>query len=472
MDEKRIEIKIDANKLKGFLVFRPVSGNTKPVTSDEIMDALRLPGIKFGIREDKIQEFVMNPVAGVPYQVVVGTPPQHGKDAEILYNFDFEMLQTYSSGKILKSQRGIYRTFLVKKGQMIAKKAPATEGSSGKDIFATEIPPKPGKDKSLIAQFGRNIAVDESGTKAYATAEGILKYEGEKVHVDEVLVFPGDLDVDVGTIEFEGSVIVEGMVIPGTLIKARDNIQIAQVVEASTLIAGHDIEIAAGVKGRGKAYICAGRDIKARFVENAELIAGRDVLVDSAIMNSNVKAKRNVQVLGQPGELIGGFVSASQKVIANRIGSDMNITTTVEVGLDPDLRQRMQLINAQISLDQENLSKLTKIVRTLREMKEKMGDDFPKDKLELLVKSINSINTLNSQIPNLAEEYQELQDRMNESMTGSTVIARQILHAGVEVTMRDRKFYASRDFEKAVLVLEEGEIRMGGYRGEESEQDD
>lgn len=468
MGVKRIEVKVDTNKLKGFIVFHPIEGDDSAVSVDEIHEALRVQGIKFGIIEERLQSFIQNPTPSVPVPVVSGTPPQHGIDAQISFNFDYEKLVKYSSGKSGKHHAGAYKEFITKKGQLIARKTPATQGESGKDIYGSEIPPKPGKDKSLVAQFGKNIAVDETGSKAYALAEGILKYESEKVHVDEILVFSGDLDVNVGNIEFEGTVIVEGMVIPGMLIKARDDIKIAQIVEASTLVAGRDIEITSGIKGRGKAYIQAGRDIRARFVENAELESGRDIIIESAVINSNSRCKRNFMIMGKPGDLIGGFVSASQKVIANVIGSDMNVTTTIEVGVDPDLRQRMLLLNSQIALDKENLSKVTKIVRTLREMKEKMGNQFPKDKVELLVKSINSINTLNTQIPKLVSELEELQQRVEESLTGSTVIARQLLQAGVEITIRDRKFYASRDFEKAVLILEDGEIRMGGYRGDDA----
>ena len=120
---------------------------------------------------------------------------------------------------------------------------------------------------------------------------------------------------------------------------------------------GRDIEIEAGVKGRSKTFISAGRDAKVKFIENAELEAKRDIQISNAAVNSTVRSKRNVIVVGDPGSIIGGSVSAGHAVEANEIGSDMNLKTSVEVGIDPDMRQRAALLRSQIALNMDNLNK-------------------------------------------------------------------------------------------------------------------
>jgi hypothetical protein len=104
------------------------------------------------------------------------------------------------------------------------------------------------------------------------------------------------------------------------------------------------------------------------------------------------------------------------------------------------------------------------IVKKLKTLREKMKNQFPKDKLDMLLKSVQTINNLNVEIPKLKDELSETEKKIELMVSGAKIIAKNILYAGTEITIRDRKFYANRDYEKAILVLEDGEIRIGGYR--------
>ncbi len=460
----RVEVKTDSKNLNAFLVYRPVEGYDKPLTRDEVDDAINRMGIKYGVNDKAVGSFVENSTPDVPFPVAKGDPPKEAKDAQILYNFDFEKLKKYSTGKTSKYERNIYKEFIAKKGLLIAKRIPPKEGEPGKDVFGKTINPKKPKDKKLSPLKGENTAVDQDETKLVALTEGILRYENDKINVDKILMVNGDLDAGVGNVDFEGTVIIEGMVKPGFIVKAREDIQVKDIIEAATLIAGRDIEIDAGVKGREKAYLSAGRDISVRFVENAEFEAGRNIKINSATVNSSLKAKHDLYVNGKPGELVGGFSSAGHQIIANVIGSHMNIKTTVEVGIDPSLREKTTLLKSQIKVDEENLKKVQQIVKQLKTLKDKMGKNFPDDKLQMLLKSVHTINNLNVELPKLRSELEQIQERINVMVKGAKIVAKNRLHAGTEVKIRDRRFYANKDFEKSILVLEKGEIRIGGYR--------
>lgn len=465
--ERRVEIVVDTQKMNAFLIFHPLPDVVKNLDRGEVDDAINALFIKFGIHEERIRAFLENSIPEVPYPFAQGVLPEPSKDAEVIFNFDHEKLKLYCSGKISQKERNNYREFLVKKGSLIAKKIPAFAGKKGTDVFGNEVIPKPPKEKSLLPNKGDNTLIDEDGLKLLSAQDGVLRLDGEKITVDGILLIHGDLDAGYGNIDFEGSIVIEGMVMPGFVIKAREDIKVSDIVEAATLIAGKDIEINSGVKGRNKAFLSAGRDIKVRFVENAELEAKRDILVDSSAVNSILKAKRDVIVVGEPGSIIGGTISAGHIVEAKEIGSDMNLKTTVDVGIDPDLRQRATLLHSQVSMDYDNLNKLTMIVKKLRELKNALGDKFPADKIELLVKTINSINNLNAEIPRMQAEIEEIDIKIASAVTGARIIAQKVMKPGTEVTIRDRKFYTTRALEKVVLVLEEGEIRIGGYSGNE-----
>ncbi|HPE68189.1 MAG TPA: FapA family protein [Thermotogota bacterium] len=463
MSQKRIEVQIDSNKLNAFLVFHPVAGFDKPLSSEEVLDALRVKGIKFGADQEKLKQFLENPVPDVPFPFAKGIPPEESKDAQVLFNFDLEKLKLFSAGKMRGTQKKNFQRFLVKKGTLLVRRIAPKQGLPGKDVFGMTVPPRPPKDKTLNSLCGENTRLEDGGDQLLSTSEGILKWENDHVSVQKVFVVSGDVDAGLGNVEFEGTIIVEGMVKPGFVLKAKETIEVSEIVEAATLIAGKDILVHAGVKGRGKAYLSAGRDIQLKFVENAELEAGRDVLVESAAVNSSLKAKRDVKVVGKPGEIIGGMVSAAHQIHVNVFGSEMNVKTTVEVGVDPELREKIALLKSQIAVDQENLQKLNTIVKKLREFKNAMGEKFPKDKVEFLLKSINSINTINVQLPQLENELAACQRRLDLSVKGARIVVREVMNAGTEITIRDRKFYSTRVLKKVILVLEDDEIRVGGY---------
>lgn len=464
--ERRVEIIIDAQKMNAFLVFHPPDGDTRGPQKSEVDEVVQAQNIRFGIMEEKINAFLSTYIPGVPHPFARGILAQPCQDADIVFNFDMEQLKAFCSGKLSQSDKNLYRNFIVKKGTLIAKKIPAVEGKPGTDIFGSEVLPKAPKDKSLLIYKGKNTALIDNGLRLVSEGEGILQLEGERINVDNVLFVRGNVDVGIGNIEFEGSVIVEGMVMPGMVIKARDDIKVSDIVEGATLIAGRDIEIEAGVKGRSKTFISAGRDAKVKFIENAELEAKRDIQISNAAVNSTVRSKRNVIVVGDPGSIIGGSVSAGHAVEANEIGSDMNLKTSVEVGIDPDMRQRAALLRSQIALNMDNLNKLTQIVKKLRELRNTLGDKFPPEKIEYLVKSINAINNLNAETPGLQAELEDILGKIAESAVGSKIVARKLMKPGTEVTIRDHKFYATQAYEKVMLVLEDGEIRLGGYRPE------
>jgi len=466
--ERRVEIIVDAQKMNAFLVFHPQDGDNRGPQKSEVEEAIQAQNIRFGIKEEKVNAFLATYIPDVPHLFARGIPAEPCQDADIAFNFDMDQLKVFCSGKSSQSDKTLYRNFIVKKGALIAKKIPPIEGKAGTDVFASEVHPKAPKDKSLVIYKGKNAALIDNDLRLISEGEGILQLEGERINVDTVLFVHGHVDVGVGNIEFEGSVIVEGMVMPGMIIKAREDIKVSGIVEAATLIAGRDIEIEAGVKGRSKAFISAGRDVKVKFVENAELESKRDVIIASAVVNSTVRSKRDVIAVGEPGGIIGGSVSAGHIVEANEIGSDMNLKTSVEVGIDPDIRQRAALLRSQIALNMDNLNKLTQIVKKLRELRNALGEKFPADKIEYLVKSINAINNLNVETPARQSELEDIEGKISDSAVGSTIIARKVMKPGTEVTIRDRKFYATKAFEKVMLVLEEGEIRLGGYHASDS----
>ncbi|MCD6442654.1 MAG: DUF342 domain-containing protein [Thermotogae bacterium] len=457
---RRIEVTVDEDKMNAFITLNIDPSET--VSYEEVMNALKVAGIKFGILDDKIREMVENPTPGEVYLVAQGRPPVNGRDAILDIRFlhaEKPHPTQKSDGKVDMREMGKIK--IVKKGQLLAVKIPPTPGREGINVFGERVPPVPGKDIELKA--GKNTEVIDGGTKIIATADGIPKYVNGTFEVDEVLMINGDIDYSTGNIDFPGSVIVKGGVKPGFILKARENVEIHDIVEAATVLAGGNIRVT-GVKGRGKGLIEAGRDVHAKFIENAEINARNDVIIERSVINSTIKAGRDVIVLGKPGEIVGGTISATRRIIANVIGSPLSVKTRVEVGIDPALREKHNVLNAQLLIDQENIRKLNEIFRSLESLKEKLGGTLPNDKMKIYIRVIETLKTLEKRVETLKAELSEIKRRINELSVSSMIVVKKSLFPGVEILIRDRKFYTEREFNSVILKLIKDEIKVGNYK--------
>lgn len=123
-----------------------------------------------------------------------------------------------------------------------------------------------------------------------------------------------------GTISFNGDVIVNGDVFTDVVIHAGGNITVEGVVEGALLHAGGNIIVHHGIHGKHKAVIEAGGSITSNFIEEARVTAGTDICVDYMV-NTKVSAGQTVLATGKNGLIIGGDVSAGETVDAFVIGN-------------------------------------------------------------------------------------------------------------------------------------------------------
>lgn len=431
------------------------------ISQSDILKALENAGIKYGILKDKIDQLVENPVYRVPQIVAIGKPPIDGKDGEI--EFIKKVSEEYkeiSSGKVDLKSMPSRKRILVRQGEKIARIIPPTKGHEGKDVLGSLVKPKPGKEPKL--NLGKNVK--REGDVLIALKDGLLVFKNDgTIDVEETLVVPENVDYSVGNIDFPGSVEVRGDVRPDFVVKAKGDVIIKGVAEASTIISlNGDVEIR-GAKGRGKGLIKAKKSVRAYFLENIEVEAGLDVIVDRSIENSKIKAGRNVEVTR--GIIIGGMISAGYSVVANEIGSNLGISTRIEVGIDPIVRERLKILEAQIKLDEENIKKLTKVLIELRKLMKKSGGKLPPDKLEMFMKVSQTLINLRESLDRNRKEFEILKEDSEKKAKNAQIIAKNVLYPGVEISIFDRKFYVERILKKAIVFYQDGEIKIGGYKG-------
>lgn len=361
-----IDVMISLDKMKVTCKFTPPSGSGNLLTKQDIMADLTTRGIKFGICEENIDDFMSNRVYNTEYVLAQGKAPRHGKDASIEYFFN-----TNPSLKPKHNEDGsvdyhdLNTICPVEKGQKLATLHPMDPGEPGQDVFGKTIPPRSVKNKKL--EYGLNISSSEDGNDIISDVTGHVSLQGGKVFVSDVYEVPADVDASTGDIHYAGSVHVRGSVRGGFTVIAENNIIVEGSVEDALLQAGGDIIVRHGIQGMQRGVMEAKGNVITKYIENAKVFAGGYVETGS-IIYSEVGAGEDVVVAEHKGFINGGIIRAGGKVSANSIGSTMGSKTTVEVGMPPEKKERYNILQNEMEQNAAELEKMQPIIKKYKQI--------------------------------------------------------------------------------------------------------
>ncbi len=458
----KYEVSISPDKMSAMITLRD-DGVRYQITESEIMEALRRSGVRYGIIYENVRRLVEKPAFDIPMLIARGKPPVNGQDGRIEIKIKRRNGVETKRGRIDPREFASRERLIVREGDVVGKLIRPTNGLPGMNVMGERIEPKPGKPAKF--RIGEGIKIEEDGTLV-ATKDGMLVVTEDEVRVEDYLFIKGDVDYSVGNIDFPGNVEINGDVKAGFVVRAKKDIKIKGIVEAATVISYEGSVSMTGVKGQEKGMIKAGKDVVAKFIENAHIEAGRDVEVNGPITNSVVKAKGMVKTSGKRGVVVGGLISVLKGMEVEELGSELGVKTIVEVGVDPDLREEEKLLTAQIELDEQNLQKLLLILKDLKKIRDSMGGKLPEDKREMHTRVTQTIIHLKSSIEANRKKLMEIRKEMEMFKKGVQVVVRKTLHAGVEITMFQRKISIDRPLYSVVLVYDEkrGEISVRAYK--------
>ncbi|TGV24949.1 DUF342 domain-containing protein, partial [Mesorhizobium sp. M00.F.Ca.ET.186.01.1.1] len=359
----RLEVKLSADKLEADIILRVDEEDIDNivVVESDIYNALQQQKVKVGILEDVVQGLCTFPAkyANAKVTIARGVAPVPGADAIIEYPY----LATVSDNegpKELEDGRVDYYNITsipnVAKGQLLARKTPASSGTPGTAVTGEPIAPKAGKEINL--KPGKNVVHNQERTMLYAAIDGQVSFtDHDKLNVFPVFEVKGDVDFGVGNIDFVGTVVIRGNVLNGFRVKASGDIRVLGSVEGAELYTEGSIEIKSGIVAQDKGAIVAGKDIRTSFIQNANVTAGNQVIVSQSIMFSNVRAGKQIICKGPKGIIIGGVLQAGEKIAARVFGNTSATPTLLEVGVKPELRQELSNIQKDLQNVYENLRK-------------------------------------------------------------------------------------------------------------------
>lgn len=436
-------------------VTQPWGGKT--VAFEDIKKEMENQGIIFGVDDEAIRTALRETRGDSGIVVAKGVEPVPGVDADIKYFFERELK---AAPKELEDGRVDYRelnlVISVKKGELLAEKISATDGTPGKDVFGKETPAKRGRD--FIPPAGKGVERSEDGMQLFAALDGCPVATGKQLKVLPVYEIKGDVDFSTGNIYFMGSVVVRGSVKSGFKIVASGNVEVYQTVEDARIEAEGKILVKRGIAGQGKAFLKASEDVMAKFIQHAEVRTKENVQTE-ACFHSTVSAGKKVTVGGKRGLIVGGLVRAGAEINAKTVGSPYATPTEIEVGIDPQLREDHQSLSAQISADAENLANVGKALKHI-ESTTQTGKQLPPYKAALYQRLRQTKIQLEERLAELKEKRNKIKEQIGEESRG-VLRVKDMLHPGVKVSFKQTSRMIT-DEKKGISLFEaEGEMKEG-----------
>ena len=321
---------------------------------EELRGLLEENGVVFGIREKTLEELAQGKRNYEETLVATGTAARDGRDGFFEYHFN---PQPETRPIILPDGSVDYNVLgkieLVSDGQLLVTYHAALQAVTGRDVLGNTIDAYDGK--GLPPLQCKRCELDESGCQYFASTEGNVTVEGRCLTVTPIYVIEGNLDAATGDVDFRGDVLVQGNVFAGVTVRTTGNITVNGHVETANLFAGKDVILKNGMQGSGRSVIRAGGNVMARFLEQTQVFAGKEINT-GAVLNCEVESGQNVVIAGNRGTIIGGTVTAVEQISAASIGNRAGVTTQLVIGLDCEFKSKMGEIDRLMKEYEDNLT--------------------------------------------------------------------------------------------------------------------
>ncbi len=398
------------------------------ITIEQIIELIRSHGITYGILDDQLETFMKKfDVLEDPIIFAKGMEPQAGKNGWLDFHVQLGTLMNIEEGHVVDFKE-IMVIPKVETGTKLVTIISPTEPVDGKTVTGEKIKAKPGKP--AVLKTGENTALHEEYQAIYATGSGQVSLANNKIQVLPVYEVDDSLSLKTGNIDFNGSIVIRGDVPTGFSLKARGDITIHGIVEAAELEAGGSIFVHEGIHSLGKGHVKAGVDIRARSVNQGNLYAERNIIIENSCLHSHVEA--NEMLYCQRGHLIGGNISAGKRIQGNDFGNRLSTKTVIFLGQSSTEANRQDELEKEMKKATEQIQKLKLLGEKLESLK--MVRDLSSKERVMLLRQKNSLEASELELTELQEQYESLTTE-NESPEFLKIDVNGIIYPNVHITV-------------------------------------
>ena len=371
-----IRVAVAADRMSAEVTLDPGAA-TQSLGLEDVLTALRDAGVRYGVCEDALAAACAACGAGGEggergegglqhVMAALGDMGEKGTDArfEVLVADHRERAPRVNShGMIDFREQGEVQ--IVEIGQALMRRMPATPGRAGHDVCGQVLPAQAGKDEPFSVPFVGAAPDVADANLLRATVRGQPVRLGNAVIVEPVFRIK-EVNMATGNVHFDGTVQIDGDVLPGMLVQASGDIVVQGTIEGGVLQAGGDIRAQGGAIA--KSQLTAKGSVMLRFAETALVKAGLAIVIEDMALHSELHAGAQITVgekSRQRGRLAGGTASARMRIKVPQIGVAGAGITRIQVGVDPELSARLATLLGELDDYKAEAEKREKLVQLL-----------------------------------------------------------------------------------------------------------
>ncbi len=278
----------------------------------------------------------------------------------------------------------------------------------------------------------------------------------------EEKVIQNDIEAKHGVIKHNGSVVINGSVLGGTLQVSGDIVIEGAIIDGNVTTSGGNITIRQGIEGE-TTQVRAFGDIRTDYCHGGNVQSKNgSIYIKSLVTNSKLDARNLVHCDLGEGVIERSTVKAGIEIIVNRLGNTKHSTTYVNLSNErqQEMFELMLVYEQKLKDKKKRLEKLNKIIRIVRLLGEKVVALPPQKKEQLAIK-VKEYNKIKNEIVQTNEEKRKvIQQNKDLKKYTRAIIVRGKVHPQVQVMIDKLKHKVVNTFEK-VIFYKTGIIIMG-----------
>jgi uncharacterized protein (DUF342 family) len=284
-------------------------------------------------------------------RVAKGKEPEAGRNGKLVW-----LVRRFCPGKSGAEDREFADFFTmglfenIEAGREIARIYRPAAGGEGMDVQGNKIPAKPGQPFNVRCDKTVELRSDpahEHYISVVAANAGYVHDEGEKFSVRETLHIPGNLDWNMGHIDFVGNVKVMGDVQKGFHIKARGNIDIlGSALGENVFTSQRSISVKDFHHGYERSSVAAQGDYVVGIAHGVCADVGGNIIVGKEARDCLFRA--GLGVLATNATFVGGSAWCVKGFEAKILGNDVGVTTVIELRNELEVTKEYRVVSDAI----------------------------------------------------------------------------------------------------------------------------
>ena len=434
---KKIRIEVSQDGYDAYIIV-----DDPELQPSDVQAALEANGMVYGLESNAPFEALNN--LGKKILAASGTRHNDGKDGW------FERISSREATEAEK-KFGITNVYAGEVFGIIHKPTP---GSVGVDVYGKKVEPKHGKQINIFTDHNIKRTETEEKIDLYALADGNLKISNASVGINPEHVIHQDIDYSNGEIEFAGSLRITGDVKGSGSLKVKHNVFIQGSVEDAKIIANGDVTVKGSFVGRGDGLIRAGGNVEVHVVLNQMIEAGGSITITKESVNAHLIATDSV--LGHSAIIMGGIVTAGEKIEVRTLGGELYSTTRVKLGLRELLTEGIRAIDKEIEIQTKATEELKNVIYIL--VRDRIdGNNFTAEKASQLKLLQSKLQEQNEVIKNLIAKKQETSVEMSRKRSPKLTVLGTV-HQSVVAEINSVRFAFKQSYNNATFEEVKNEI--------------